>query len=409
MNVLITGANGFVGKNLVVSLQNIMSGKDQSHPEICIDNLYCYDKNSDLCLLDEYCKNADFVYHLAGVNRSADQSEFKEGNVDFTLSVLNKLKKYNNKCPILLASSIQASLVGRYKNSVYGMSKKNGEELLFQYSKENDAKVCVYRFPNLFGKWCKPNYNSVIATFCYNIANGIDIQIDDPNVELELLYIDDLIEELLNVLENKEHRCEYVETSCVENSEGKYCFVPGTYHKKLGDIADFLKSYADNPFTLTMPVNENKSFEKRLISTYLSYLPSSKMIVPFNSHMDERGSFTELVKMDGFGQISINVSKPGQQKGNHWHKSKWEIFVVVSGHGLIQERKIGVDENGDEFPIEKFEVSGEKLEAVYMLPGYVHSITNLSKTENLVIVIWTNEIFDPNHPDTYRELVIQKE
>lgn len=386
MNILITGAKGFVGRNLVETLKNIRDGKDKTRA-VQIDAIYEYDMDSTLEELDTYCKDCDFIFHLAGVNRPKENDEFMKGNFGFTSELLSLLKKYGNTCPIMLSSSIQATLEGRYAGSEYGKSKLAGEELMFAYAKESGSKVLVYRYPNLFGKWCRANYNSAVATFCHNIAHDLPIQVNDRNTELELLYIDDVIAELLDALENKEHR------------EGKYCYVPTTYHVTLGEIADLLHRFKEQPQTLMMPEIANDSFEKKLYSTYLSYLPKGKTKFPLKMKVDERGSFTELLKTEKCGQISVNISKPGITKGEHWHQSKWEFFIVVSGHGLIQERKIGTDE------VIEFEVSGDKIEAVHMLPGYTHNIINLSETEELVTVMWANEAFDPNHPDTYFEEV----
>lgn len=399
MKILITGAKGFVGKNLVSTLKNIKDGKDRNRPSLQIDDIYEYDIDSDKFLLDKYCQNCDFVFNLAGINRPKDQSEFMHGNFGFASTLLNTLKKYNNKCGVMLSSSIQAILLGRYVGSEYGKSKLAGEELFFNYAKEVGADVYVYRFPNLFGKWCKSNYNSAVATFCYNYAHDLPIQVNDASVELELLYIDDLIDEMLNILESKEHRCEYNDVEAVADDNGKYCYVPVTYKATLGQIVNLLDSFKEQPNTLVMPEIRKGSFVKKLYSTYLSYLPKEKTIFPLKMNVDERGSFTELLKTEKCGQISVNISKPGITKGQHWHHSKWEFFIVVSGHGLIQERKISTDE------IIEFEVSGNKIEAVHMLPGYTHNIINLSETDDLVTVMWANEKFDPEHPDTYFEEV----
>lgn len=399
MNILITGAKGFVGKNLAEALKNIKDGKDKTHPEIEIGEIYLYDIDSDPVELDEYCAKADFVLNLAGVNRPKDQSEFMAGNFGFASTLLNTLKKYKNTCPVMLSSSIQATLIGRYAESDYGKSKLAGEELFFDYAKETGAKVLVYRFPNLFGKWCRPNYNSAVATFCYNIANDLPIQVNDPRVELELLYIDDLVTEMLDALEGKEHHCEFDGVNAVGKADGRYCFVPTTHHITLGEIVDLLNSFKAQPQTLVMPEISDNSFAKKLYSTYLSYLPKEKVAFPLKMNVDARGSFTELLKTENCGQFSVNISKPGIAKGQHWHNSKWEFFIVVSGHGLIQERKIGTDE------VLNFEVSGDEIKAIHMLPGYTHNIINLSKTENLVTVMWANEQFDPKHPDTFGEIV----
>ena len=398
MNILITGANGFVGKNLAEALKNIRDGKDKTRPLLKIEELYLYDIDSEKAELETACKNADFVFNLAGVNRPKDNSEFLKGNFGFAEELLDTLKKYNNKCPVMLASSVQATLIGRYDGD-YGRSKKAGEELFFDYSAETGARVLVYRFPNLFGKWCRPNYNSAVATFCYNTANDLPITVNDRNTELELLYIDDLVTEMLDALENNEHHCEFDGIDSVMCQDGKYCAVPITYKVTLGEIADLLEGFKAQPKTLIMPEMPNNSFAKKLYSTYLSYLPKEKVSFPLKMNCDSRGSFTELLKTENCGQFSVNISKPGITKGQHWHNSKWEFFIVVSGHGLIEERKIGSDE------VLRFEVSGEKLEAVHMLPGYTHNIINLSDTENLVTVMWANEQFDPKRPDTFYEEV----
>lgn len=398
MNILITGAKGFVGRNLVESLKNIKEKKDKTR-SITIDNIYEYDIDTDSSLLNEYCKDCSIVFNLAGVNRPKDEKEFMEGNFGFASTLLNTLKKYNNTCPIMLSSSIQATLLGRYANSEYGKSKLAGEEIFFDYSKETGANVYIYRFPNLFGKWCRPNYNSAIATFCYNYANDLSIQVNDPKVELELLYIDDLINEMLDLIESKEHHCSFEGVEAIEDNNGKYCYVPTTYKVTLGEVVELLNSFKEQPHTLLMPSIPNNSFAKKLYSTYLSYLPEEKTIFPLKMNIDERGSFTELLKTENCGQFSVNISKPGITKGQHWHHSKWEFFIVVSGHGLIQERKIGTEE------VLEFEVTGNKIEAIHMLPGYTHNIINLSKTEDLVTLMWANEAFDPKHPDTYFEEV----
>ena len=398
MKVLVTGAKGFVGKNLVCALNNLKDGKDRTRPNIKIDEVYEYDIDSNISELDEYCKNADFVFNLAGVNRPKDPEEFKKGNFGFASTLLETLKKYGNKCPVMISSSIQATLIGRYDGE-YGRSKRDGENLLFDYANETGAKVLVYRFPNLFGKWCKPNYNSAVATFCNNVANDLPITINDRSTELELLYIDDLVYEMFDALEGKEHRCEFDGLTAVENENGKFCFVPTTHRVTLGEISDLLEKFKSQPISLLMPEIPNNSFAKKLYSTYLSYLPKEKVAFPLKMNVDQRGSFTELLKTERCGQFSVNISKPGITKGQHWHNSKWEFFIVVSGHGLIQERKIGTDE------VIEFEVSGDKIEAVHMLPGYTHNIINLSETENLVTVMWANEQFDPNRPDTFFEIV----
>lgn len=401
MNILVTGAAGFVGKNLCQALKNIKDGKDRTHPDVTIEEVYEYDLGTDPVLLDTYCEKADFVYNLAGVNRPKEQAEFMEGNFGFATTLLNTLKKYGNDCPVMLSSSIQATLLGRYEGSEYGKSKLAGEKLFFDYSRETGAKVLVYRFPNLFGKWCRPNYNSAVATFCNNMAKDLPIQVNDPKTELELLYIDDLVEELLQALTGAEHHCEFEGIKPIANENGRYCFVPTTYKATLGEIVKLLELFKQQPHTLEMPEIPDNSFSKKLYSTYLSYLPKEKMSFPLKMNVDNRGSFTELLKTSGCGQFSVNISKPGITKGEHWHHSKWEFFIVVSGHGLIQERKIGTDE------VLEFEVSGEKIEAVHMLPGYTHNIINLSETQDLVTVMWANESFDPSHPDTFAEKVVK--
>lgn len=398
MKILVTGAKGFVGKNLVCALNNLKDGKDRTRPNIKIDEVYEYDIDSNISELDEYCKNADFVFNLAGVNRPKEPEEFKKGNFGFASTLLGTLKKYGNKCPVMISSSIQATLIGRYDGE-YGRSKRDGENLLFDYANKTGAKVLVYRFPNLFGKWCRPNYNSAVATFCNNVANDLPITINDRSTELELLYIDDLVYEMFDALEGKEHRCEFDGLTAVENGNGKFCFVPTTHRVTLGEISDLLEKFKSQPISLLMPEIPNNSFAKKLYSTYLSYLPKEKVAFPLKMNVDQRGSFTELLKTEKCGQFSVNISKPGITKGQHWHNSKWEFFIVVSGHGLIQERKIGTDE------VIEFEVSGDKIEAVHMLPGYTHNIINLSETENLVTVMWANEQFDPNRPDTFFEIV----
>lgn len=398
MKILITGAKGFVGKNLVENLKNIKDSKNRTR-DLKIDEIFEYDIDTDPNLLDGFCKEADFVFNLAGVNRPKDQSEFMEGNFGFASTLLETLKKYQNNCPVMLSSSIQATLIGRYGESDYGKSKLAGEELFFDYSKETGAKVLIYRFPNLFGKWCRANYNSAVATFCNNIANDLPIQVNDRSTKLELLYIDDLVEEMLDALEEKEHHCEFDGLNVVEKQEGRYCFVPTTHQVTLGEIVDLLYLFNNQPKTLVVPEIPNNSFAKKLYSTYLSYLPKEKVSFPLKMNVDGRGSFTELLKSEKCGQVSINISKPGITKGQHWHNTKWEFFIVVAGHGLIQERKIGTDE------IIEFEVSGDKIEAIHMLSGYTHNIINLSETENLVTVMWANESFDPNKPDTFFEEV----
>ena len=399
MNILITGSNGFVGKNLVSSLRNIKNGNDRTRPNIYIDNIYEFDIDTKEELLEDYCKNADIVFNLAGVNRTKQQSEFMEGNFGFASKLLNTLRKVGNSCPVMLASSIQATLIGRYEGSEYGKSKAAGEEVFWEYGKQNNSKVFIYRFPNLFGKWCKPNYNSVVATFCNNIANGFPIQINDPKVELELLYIDDLVQEMLDVIEGKEHHCEFDGVNAVSKENGKYCYVPTTYIVTLNEIVELLKKFKRQSRTLIMQEIPDNSFEKKLYSTYISYLNKENMSFPLKMNVDDRGSFTELLKTENCGQISVNISKPGITKGQHWHNSKWELFIVVAGHGLIQQRKIGTDD------VISFEVSGDKLEAIHMIPGYTHNIINLSNNENLVTIMWANEQFSSKKPDTFYEPV----
>ena len=398
MNILITGAAGFVGKNLTAALQSIKDGKDRTRPGLEIGELYLYDIDSPASLLEEACQKSDFVFNLAGVNRPQNQEEFMQGNFGFASTLLDTLKKYNNKCPVMISSSIQATCIGRY-DSDYGRSKKAGEELMFSYSKETGAPVLVYRFPNLFGKWCRPNYNSAVATFCNNTANDLPITVNDPTVQLELLYIDDLITEMLDALEGKAHRCEFEGIETVLTETGRYCAAPVTHRVTLGEIVALLESFKAQPQTLVMPEIPENSFAKKLYSTYLSYLPKEKASFPLKMNVDERGSFTELLKTANCGQFSVNISKPGITKGQHWHHTKWEFFIVVSGKGLIQQRKIGTDE------VLNFEVSGDKIEAVHMLPGYTHNIINLSDSQDLVTVMWANEQFDPARPDTFFEVV----
>lgn len=398
MNILITGAKGFVGKNLCESLKNIHDGKDKTRPAIVIDEIFEYDIDTEPALLDEYCAKADFVFHLAGVNRPQNPEEFMQGNFGFTSALLDTLGKYKNTCPVMISSSIQATCIGRY-DSDYGRSKKAGEELVFAYSEETGAKALVYRFPNLFGKWCRPNYNSAVATFCNNIANDLPVVVNDSSVELELLYIDDLVTQMLDALEGKEQHCEFNGIKTVLCDSGRYCAAPVTHKATLGEIVDLLRKFSIQTSTLVMPEIPDGSFAKKLYSTYLSYLPEEKVSFSLKMNEDARGSFTELLKTEKCGQFSVNISKPGITKGQHWHNTKWEFFIVVAGKGLIQQRKIGTDE------VLNFEVSGDKIEAVHMLPGYTHNIINLSETENLVTVMWANEQFDPNHPDTFFEIV----
>lgn len=400
MKILVTGAHGFVGRNLVSQLRNIRDGKARNYALSGEElEIFEYDVDTDPSLLDDYCRQADFVFNLAGVNRPKDTSEFMKGNFGFASTLLETLKKHGNKCPVMLASSIQATLVGRYAASDYGRSKLAGEELFFTYSRETGAKVLVYRFPNLFGKWCRPNYNSAVATFCYNTAHDLPLQVNDPSTRLELLYIDDLVEEMLAALEGKEHRCEFDGVETILQEDGRYCAAPVTHKVTLGEIVELLHAFSRQPATLVMPEIPPHSFAKKLYSTYLSYLPKEKVAFPLKMNVDARGSFTELLRTENCGQVSVNISKPGITKGEHWHHSKWEFFMVVSGHALIRERKIGTDE------VLEFEVSGREMKAVHMLPGYTHNIINLSETEDLVTVMWANEAFDPSRPDTYYEPV----
>ena len=398
MKILVTGAKGFVGKNLCENLKNIRDGKNKTRPNIVIDEIFEYDLDTDPTLLDDYCAKSDFVFNLAGVNRPQNTDEFMQGNFGFASTLLDALKKHGNKCPVMISSSIQATCIGRY-DSDYGRSKKAGEELVFAYGKETGAKVLVYRFPNLFGKWCRPNYNSAVATFCHNIANDLPITVNDPSVQLELLYIDDLINEMLDALDGNEHRCEFDGINTVLTENGRYCAAPVTHKVTLGEIVELLEKFKAQSQTLVMPEIPSGSFAKKLYSTYLSYLPKEKASFELKMNCDNRGSFTELLKTEKCGQFSVNISKPGITKGQHWHNTKWEFFIVVSGKGLIQQRKNGSDE------VLNFEVSGDKIEAVHMLPGYTHNIINLSETENLVTLMWANEQFDPNHPDTFAEKV----
>ncbi len=399
MNILITGAAGFVGKNLAANLKNIRDNKNRTRPNLRIEEIFEFDIDTPPALLEDYCQRADFVFHLAGVNRPKDAEEFMRGNFGFSDTLLGTLRQWGNACPVMLASSIQATLVGRYAEGEYGRSKRAGEELFFDYAAQTGARVLVYRFPNLFGKWCRPNYNSVVATFCHNVARDLPITVNDPNTVLELLYIDDLIEELLDALEGKEHRCDFDGVHAVLTDGGRYCAAPVTHSVTLGRIAELLHTFREQSRTLRMPELPEGSFAKKLYSTYLSYLPRERIAFPLEMHTDERGSFTELLKTASCGQFSVNVSKPGITKGQHWHNSKWEFFIVVSGHGVIEERRLGSQE------VLRFEVSGEQPQAVHMLPGYTHSITNLSQTEPLVTLMWANELFDPQRPDTFYEAV----
>ena len=395
MKILVTGAKGFVGKNLCAQLKNIREGKARCYGDLTISDVYEYDIDSTQEQLDTWCRDCDFVFNLAGVNRPQDPKEFMEGNFGFATILLNALKKYKNTCPVMISSSIQATLAGRFGNSEYGRSKKAGEELMFQYSEETGAKVLVYRFPNLYGKWCRPNYNSAVATFCNNIANDLPITVNDSSVQLELLYIDDLVEEMICALKGEEHHCDFDGVETVFTPEGRYCAATVTHKVTLGEIVDLLHQFKEMPNTLMIPEIPSNSFAKRLYSTYLSYLPKEGAIFDLKMNVDNRGSFTELVHTLNCGQVSVNISKPGITKGQHWHHTKWEQFIVVSGHGLIQQRKEGTDE------VIEFEVSGEKIQSVIMLPGYTHNIINLSETEDLVTVMYCNEIFNPQRPDTY--------
>lgn len=401
MNILVTGANGFVGKNLCRALENIKENKDRTHPGLQIDEIYKYDLSTPAEKLEEFCQKADFVFNLAGVNRPKNNDEFMRGNFGFASTLLETLKKYGNKAPVMISSSIQATLIGRYANSDYGKSKLRGEELVFDYGREQGVKVLVYRFANLFGKWCRPNYNSAVATFCNNYANDLPIQVNDASTQLELVYIDDLIDEMIMALQGCEHHCEFDGTEAVAKEDGRYCYVPVSHKVTLGEIVSLLDEFKAQPKTLLMPKIPAGSFAKKLYSTYLSYLPKEKAIFDLKMNSDDRGSFTELMKTADCGQFSVNISKPGITKGQHWHNTKWEYFIVVAGHGLIQERKIGLDENGRPYPVIEFEVTGDKIQAVRMLPGYTHNIINLSDSENLVTVMWANESFNPSKPDTF--------
>lgn len=399
MNILITGAAGFVGKNLTAALKNLRDGKDRTRPSLTIEEIYEFNRNTAYQLLTEYCRKADFVFHLAGVNRPNDTREFMTGNAGFSSLLLDTLRECGNTCPVMLASSAQASLLGRYAGSEYGKSKLAGETLFFDYAAQTGAEVLIYRFPNLFGKWCRPNYNSAVATFCHNMAHDLPIQVNAPATELELLYIDDLVPEMLDALEGHAHRCDYDGLTPQPSAAGRYCYVPVTHRASLGEIVKLLETFKAQPETLLMPEIPDGSLAKKLYSTYLSYLPKEKVAFPLHMNVDARGSFTELLKTQNCGQFSVNISKPGITKGQHWHNSKWEFFIVVSGYGLIQERNLNTGE------VMEFEVSGEKIEAVHMLPGWTHNIINLSETENLVTIMWANEPFDHAHPDTYFEEV----
>ena len=399
MKILVTGAKGFVGQNLCAQLKNIRDGKAKCYGDIVVEEVFEYDIDSTANELDTYCREADFVFNLAGVNRPQNAEEFMEGNFGFASTLLETLEKHGNKAPVMLSSSIQATLAGRFGDSEYGRSKRAGEELFFNYGARTGARVLVYRFPNLFGKWCRPNYNSAVATFCNNIANDLPIMVNDRSTELELLYIDDLVDEMIAALGGREHHCEFEGVETVLCEDGKYCAVPTTHKVTLGEIVDLLEAFKAQPQTLVVPEIPNGSFAKKLYSTYLSYLPKEKASFELKMNCDARGSFTELLRSEKCGQVSVNISKPGITKGEHWHNTKWEFFIVVSGKGLIQQRRVGSDE------VLNFEVSGEKIEAVHMLPGYTHNIINLSDTEDLVTVMWANEAFDPSKPDTYFEKV----
>lgn len=395
MKILVTGAKGFVGKNLCAQLRNIKEGKARCYGNLTVSEVYEYDIDSTVEDLENYCRDCNFVFNLAGVNRPQNPEEFMQGNFGFASQLLETLKKHGNNCPVMLSSSAQASLTGRFGNSEYGRSKKAGEDLFLDYGKDAGAKVLIYRFPNLYGKWCRPNYNSAVATFCNNIANNLPIQVNDPSVELELLYIDDLVEEMVAALQGKEHHCEFEGLDVIPQADGRYCYCPVTHKATLGQIVDLLHQFEEMPHTLMIPEIPADSFAKRLYSTYLSYLPQDKAVFDLKMNKDDRGSFTELVHTLKCGQVSINISKPGVTKGQHWHNTKWEQFIVVSGHGLIQMRKEGTDE------IREYEVSGENIQSVIMLPGYTHNIINLSDTEDLVTVMYCNEIFNPERPDTF--------
>ena len=411
MNILVTGAAGFVGRNLVENLRCIRDGKNRTRPQLSVEEIYEYDLGNTPEELESFCSRCDFVFNLAGVNRPKDPKEYKEGNFGFASTLLDTLKKHDNKCPVMLSSSLQATLAGRFGTSEYGLSKRDGEELFFRYAQETGATVYVYRFPNLVGKWVRPNYNSAVGTFCNNIAHDLPITVNDPSVELEMLFVDDLIEEMYDAMEGHPHRAEYPKTGETMDGitydgltprpceNGRYCYAPVTHKATLERIVELLHTFHDQPQTLLMPAIPDGSFEKKLYSMYLSYLPKEKVAFDLKMNCDARGSFTELLKTADHGQFSVNISKPGVTKGQHWHNSKWEFFIVVAGHGLIQERKIGTDE------VLEFEVSGDHIQAVHMLPGYTHNIINLSETENLVTVMWANEIFDPTHPDTFFEIV----
>ena len=403
MKILVTGAKGFVGRNHCAQLNNIKDGKAKCYGPLVVDAVYAYDIDSTPEELDAYCRDCDFVFNLAGVNRPQNQEEFMQGNFGFASTLLDTLKKYQNNCPVMISSSIQATLAGRFGTSEYGKSKKAGEELMFQYGEETGAKVLVYRFPNLFGKWCRPNYNSAVATFCHNMAHDLPITVNDPSVELELLYIDDLVEEMIAALKGEEHHCEFQGVETVLTEGGRYCAAPVTHKVTLGEIVNLLQQFVDMPKTILIPEIPAGSFAKKLYSTYLSYLPKEKAVFPLKMNVDARGSFTELVHTLNCGQVSINISKPGITKGQHWHHTKWEQFIVVSGHGLIQQR----NENDPDGEILEYEVSGDRIQSVIMLPGYTHNIINLSDTQDLVTVMYCNEIFNPERPDTFFDPVTE--
>ena len=397
-----TGAKGFVGRNLCAQLKNIRDGKARFYGDLQIDDVYEYDLDSTEEQLDSWCRDCDFVFNLAGVNRPKDPGEFMRGNFGFASTLLATLRRHGNRAPVMLSSSAQASLTGRFGDSEYGRSKRAGEDLFLRYGEENGVRVLVYRFPNLYGKWCRPNYNSAIATFCHNIANGLPITVNDPSVELETLYIDDLVDEMILALRGQEHRCEFNGLEALPSADGRYCYCPVTHKVTLGKIAGLLEQFSSIPETLMMPQMPADSFEKRLLSTYLSYLPRERAVFDLRTNGDARGTFTELVRTPGCGQVSVNISRPGVTKGQHWHNTKWEQFIVVSGHGLIQMRREGTDE------LLEYEVSGDRIQSVIMLPGYTHNIINLSDTEDLVTVMYANEVFDPGRPDTYFDPVEQE-
>ena len=402
MKILVTGAKGFVGRNLCAQLKNIRDGKARFYGDLQIDDVYEYDLDSTEEQLEGWCRDCDFVFNLAGVNRPKDPKEFMRGNFGFASTLLDTLKRHGNRAPVMLSSSAQASLTGRFGDSEYGRSKRAGEDLFLQYGEENGVKVLVYRFPNLYGKWCRPNYNSAIATFCHNIANGLPITVNDPSVELETLYIDDLVDEMVLALKGQEHRCEFNGLEALPSADGRYCYCPVTHRVTLGEIVELLEQFSRIPETLMMPQMPADSFAKRLLSTYLSYLPKEKAIFDLKTNGDDRGTFTELVHTPGCGQVSVNISRPGVTKGQHWHNTKWEQFIVVSGHGLIRMRKEGTGE------VIEYEVGGDRIRSVIMLPGYTHNIINLSDTEDLVTVMYANEVFDPGRPDTYFDPVEQE-